>query len=56
MNGIMKKNNSLQLLKSYMNTNPNIGESLLDGGERIKYLHQYLGTAKYIKLLDSVFE
>ena len=50
-----KKNNSLQLLKSYVQANPDIGNSLLDGGERIKYLYQYLGTAKFLKLIDKVF-
>ncbi len=52
----IKKDNSLHLLKSHLKNNPDIGKSLMDGGERIKYLHQYLGTSEYIKLLDSVFK
>jgi hypothetical protein len=52
----IKKNKSLHLLKSYAHENPDIGKSLLDGGERIKYLHQYLGAAKFLKLLDEVFK
>ncbi len=51
----IRKNNSLHLLKSFIKNKPDIGQSLMDGGEKIKYLHQYLGNAKYKKLLDSMF-
>jgi hypothetical protein len=35
--------------------NPHIGHSMMDGGEKIKYLHQYLGNKEYNKLLNQVF-
>ncbi len=52
----IRKNSSIQLLKSFVKSKPDIGQSLMDGGEKIRYLHQYLGTAKYFKLLESVFK
>ena len=51
----LRKNDSLQLLNSFVKNKPDIGQSLMDGGEKIRYLHQYIGTAKYIKLLNEVF-
>ena len=50
-----KENLLITLNESIINT-PQIGKSMLDGGERIKYFHEYLGTNKYLKLLDGLFK
>jgi len=52
---LKEKNNLLNILNDYKFNNPQIGQSMLDGGEKIKYLHQFLGEKKYLKLLDSIF-
>ena len=53
---LKEKNNILTTLKEYKYNKPQIGQSMLDGGEKIKYFHQYIGNKKYLKLLDSVFK
>lgn len=50
-----KKNNSLLILKEHLACKPHIGQSMMDGGEKIKYLYQYLGSKKYLELLNSIF-
>jgi hypothetical protein len=50
-----KKNNSLTFLKDHLKCKPSIGQSMMDGGEKIKYLHQNLGGKKYLELLNTVF-
>ena len=50
-----KKNSALSDLKGHLTDKPQIGQSMMDGGERLKYLHQYLGNKKYLELLNSIF-
>jgi hypothetical protein len=50
-----KKSNSLSILKEHLAGKPSIGQSMMDGGEKIKYLHQNLGRKKYLELLNTVF-
>jgi hypothetical protein len=49
-----KKNNSLLILKEHLAGKPRIGQSMMDGGEKIKYLHQYLSNKKYMELLNTI--
>ncbi|HSP87319.1 MAG TPA: hypothetical protein VLN45_04250 [Ignavibacteriaceae bacterium] len=51
-----KKSNSLSVLKEHLKCKPSIGQSMMDGGEKIKYLHQNLGGKKYLELLNTVFK
>jgi hypothetical protein len=53
---INEKNRLINILKSYIPLKPQIGTSLMDGGEKIKYFHQYLGRDEYINLLNGVFK
>ncbi len=50
-----KKSNLLLTLKEYSANKPRIGRSMMDGGEKIKYLHQYISNKKYMELLNNVF-
>ena len=50
-----EKNTTLSVLRENVVKNPSIGQSMMDGGEKIKYLHQYLGSKEYLKLLNLVF-
>ena len=50
-----KKNNTLASLKQYLSVKPQIGKSMMDGGEKIKYLHQYFGCKTYLELLNNIF-
>jgi len=52
----IEKNNVLSILKEYKINEPQIGKSMMDGGEKIKYLHHYLGREKYLKLLNDAFK
>jgi hypothetical protein len=51
-----EKNTTLSVLKEYITNKPYIGQSMMDGGEKIKYLHQYLGNKEYLKLLSRTFQ
>jgi len=50
-----KKNIALADLKELLADKPHIGQSMMDGGEKIKYLHQYIGSKKYFKLLEKIY-
>jgi hypothetical protein len=51
---LVQKNNAICFLRNQMNSKPIIGESLMDGGEKVQYLYQYLGHQKYLKLVNEV--
>ncbi len=51
-----KKAETLLLLKDRKLCEPQIGQSMFDGGTKIKFIHQYLGNKKYLELLSKVFE
>jgi len=51
-----EKNKSLSILRDYKNNKLNAGETLMDGGEKVKYLYQFLGSREYLKLLSGVFQ
>lgn len=53
---LKEKKNLLTTLKEYKYKIPQIGQSMLDGGEKIIYLHQYLGSKKYLNLLNDIFK
>lgn len=52
---LAEKNSILSVLKSNLIKKPDVGISLPDGGERIKYLYQYLGKKEYIELINKSF-
>ncbi|MGE5797432.1 MAG: hypothetical protein ACM34N_11665 [Ignavibacteria bacterium] len=45
----------LQLLKKSLNDDPEIGKTLIDGGEKINNIYQFLGAEQYMKLLGGAF-
>ncbi|MGE5811479.1 MAG: hypothetical protein ACM339_08255, partial [Ignavibacteria bacterium] len=45
----------LHLLKKSLNDNPEIGKTLIDGGERIANIDRFLGAEQYLELLGGVF-
>jgi hypothetical protein len=49
------KYETLSILKKHLKKNPDIGQSMMDGGKRIKFLHQYLGRNNYMNLLNRIF-
>ncbi len=52
---IFEKNHALTLLKNQLKNKPGIGKSLMDGGEPVRYLYQYLGKKEFLNLLDGIF-
>ena len=50
-----RRSNTLSYLAEQLSYKPGIGQSMMDGGEKIKYLHQYLGNNKYTELLNRSF-
>ncbi|RPI72734.1 MAG: hypothetical protein EHM47_07585 [Ignavibacteriales bacterium] len=50
-----KKYEALSYLKKNLNKNPDIGQSMMDGGKRIKFLHQFIGRNNYLNLLNKVY-
>jgi hypothetical protein len=52
---IDEKNEVLSFLKKHSLKNPEIGETLMDGGKKVKFLYQYLGKQNYMGLLNRVF-
>ncbi len=50
-----KKSIVLADLKGHLTDKPHIGQSMMDGGEKIKYLHQYIGSKKYLRLIENIF-
>jgi hypothetical protein len=49
-----EKQHAVSLLKT-CNNKPGIGQSLMDGGERIQHLYQYIGTKGYLEILNGIF-
>ncbi|HSR18467.1 MAG TPA: hypothetical protein VLM39_10305, partial [Ignavibacteriaceae bacterium] len=45
----------LQFLKQALNGNPEIGKTLIDGGEKIADIDRFLGAEQYMELLGGVF-
>jgi hypothetical protein len=45
----------LQLLMQFLNGNPEIGKTLIDGGEKIADIDRFLGAEQYLELLGVVF-
>jgi hypothetical protein len=52
---ITEKNNTLSKLENWAKNKPSIGNSLMDGGEPVKYLYQYLGKKEFLNLLNKNF-
>ena len=50
-----EKNNILSYLKNQAKNKPGIGHSLMDGGEPVQYLYQYLGKKEFLNLLNENF-
>jgi hypothetical protein len=50
-----EKNNIISYLKNQAENKPGIGRSLMDGGEPVKYLYQYLGKKEFLNLLNEYF-
>ena len=49
-----EKQNTISILKNQIKNKPGIGQSLLDGGEPVQYLYQYLGNKEFLKLLNRI--
>jgi hypothetical protein len=52
---IDEKNEVLSFLKKHSLKNPEIGNTLMDGGKKVKFLYQYIGKQNYMGLLNRVF-
>ena len=52
---ITEKNNIIFYLKNQAENKPGIGYSLMDGGEPVKFLYQYLGKNEFLNLLNEYF-
>ena len=50
-----EKKEVLSNLNSLLVNKPGIGKSMLDGGQKVNFLHQYLGSSMYLELLNKVF-
>ena len=50
---IKEKENIIEYLKNQMKNKPLIGNSLMDGGEPVQYLYQYIGIKDYLNLLNG---
>lgn len=50
-----KKNYTLSILNKELNKRPDVGKSMMDGGEKVKYLYQYLGKNNYLNLLNKIY-
>ncbi len=53
---LLEKNSAISYLKNQVEIKPGIGNSLLDGGEPVQYLYQYLGKKEFLNLLNGVFK
>ncbi len=53
---ILEKNNIIFILKNQIKNKPGIGKSLMDGGEPVQYLYQYLGKNEFLTVLNEVFK
>ncbi len=52
---VIEKNNIVLYLKNLLKSKPGIGSSLMDGGEPVRYLYQYLGKKEFLNLLNGIF-
>lgn len=50
---IIEKNNIIAYLKNQIKNKTLIGNSLMDGGEPVQFLYQYLGKKDYLNLLNE---
>jgi hypothetical protein len=50
-----KKYETISVLKKFLRKRPEIGQSMMDGGKKIKFLYQYLGKNNYLKLLNKIY-
>jgi hypothetical protein len=50
-----KKMSTILVLNDGFRNKPEIGQSMMDGGLKVKFLYQYFGNNKYIELLNRVF-
>jgi len=50
-----EKNKCLEDLKEVFTRKPEVGKTSLDGGEKVKYIDQYLGKEEFMKLLNGAF-
>lgn len=50
-----KKAEAISILKKFQKNNPDIGQVMMDGGKKIKFLHQYIGKQNYLNLLNKVY-
>ena len=51
----LEKNNIISILKNQLKNKPGIGKSLMDGGQPVEYLYQYIGKHEFLKILNEVF-
>ena len=52
---LAEKNKIVSHLKSLLKTKPGIGNSLMDGGEPVQYLYQYIGKNEFLNLINENF-
>jgi hypothetical protein len=45
---------SIRVIKEIKDKIPAVGETMMDGGTQIKFLHQLIGRKKYIDILSSL--
>ena len=43
-------------LNGYLNSYKNVGETMMDGGTKVRYLHQIFGKEKYLSLLNHLLK
>jgi hypothetical protein len=48
--------NSISIIEEIKSNTPKIGNTMLDGGTKIKFLHQLLGKKRYLDILNSLNE
>jgi hypothetical protein len=53
---ILEKTNIISILKNQMKNKPGIGKSLMDGGQPVEYIYQYIGKNKFLQILNEVFK
>lgn len=51
----IEKNKTLSAINECKTGRPQIGQSMLDGGQKVQFLHQYFGNKKFIDLLNKTF-
>ena len=51
----IEKNNIISYLRNKAKNTPGIGHSLMDGGEPVQFIYQYLGKKEFLNLLNENF-